>query len=250
MNDKTSKYTPQDLQLLKATLWIGKMGCTENIIGEIRRQTKTEEIIKVKWLRNTDIDPKAVAEESGTVLIQARGRTMVLARKKDSASKKAVAAQNTAASKPKTAGHAKSVKNAGSQRSSYARPAPRYSDFDDFDDYDGERRRSSVKPRSFAPHMPQNYNASDSRLGYMPKNSINSERRNPYTSHTRSPHRDSGSGAGRTGTARPSGRGNAPKPGSRPAGRSSKPYSKSYGGAKRTRPTKSRQKISPDKRRH
>lgn len=253
MNDKTSKYTPQDLQLLKATLWIGKMGCTENIIEEIRRQTKTEEIIKVKWLRNTDIDPKAVAEESGTVLIQARGRTMVLARKKDSASKKAAAAQNTAASKPKTAGPAKSVKNAGSQRPSYARPAPRYSDFDDFDDYDGERRRSPAKPRSFAPHMPQNYSAgaSDSRLGYMPKNSINSERRNPYTSHTRSPHRDSGSGAG--STAKPagqSGRGKAVKGGSRPAGRSSKPYSKSYGGAKRTRPTKSRQKISPDKRRH
>ncbi|MBQ3684189.1 MAG: YhbY family RNA-binding protein [Methanomicrobium sp.] len=271
INDKAyNKYTPKDLHELKATLWIGKMGCTDNIIEEIRRQTKNEDIIKVKWLRNTDIDPKAVAEESGTILLQARGRTMVLARGREKASRQSMQAQPQ--SQPKSphanaaAGHGgrqahkpskssnPSPKTKYAKSSSYARPSRGYGDYDEYDDDFGGSRRSSSSG-SFAPHTPQRYAASDSRLGYMPKNSINSERRNPYTTHTRNSYRDSDSGAGRTSRpARPSGAGKSSKPGSRPAGRPSNSGAhRPHGGAKKPskmRPTKSRQKISPDKRRH
>lgn len=262
-NDKAyNKYTPKDLHELKATLWIGKMGCTDNIIEEIRRQTKTEDVIKVKWLRNTDIDPKAVAEESGTVLLQARGRTMVLARGKgkDTASRQSMQPQSPHANAAaghggrqahKPSSHSKSSKpskssNFAGKSSSYARPSRGYGDYDDDDDFGGSRR--SASSGSFAPHTPQRYAASDSRIGYMPKNSINSERRNPYTTHTKGAYRDS---QGDRSENRPH---SAGKNRTRPAGRpSSSGAHRPYGGAKKPskmRPTKSRQKISPDKRRH
>lgn len=78
MKNKESK---KEMNQLKATLWIGKKGCTENTIEEIRRQVKSNRIIKIKWLKNTDIDPESIAEKSGTDLIQVRGRTMVLEKK-------------------------------------------------------------------------------------------------------------------------------------------------------------------------
>jgi len=73
----------KDLNQLKATLWIGKKGCTENTIEEIRRQIKDNKLIKVKWLRNTDIVPEDIAKQSQTMLIQVRGRTMILAKEKN-----------------------------------------------------------------------------------------------------------------------------------------------------------------------
>ena len=63
---------------LKPTIWVGKQGMTETIIEEIRSQIKTRKTIKVKWLESVDVDPATVATQSGTVLLQVRGRTMVL----------------------------------------------------------------------------------------------------------------------------------------------------------------------------
>jgi RNA-binding protein len=63
---------------LKPTIWVGKQGMTETIIEEIRSQVKVRKIIKVKWLESTGLEPEEVARESGTVLLQVRGRTMVL----------------------------------------------------------------------------------------------------------------------------------------------------------------------------
>jgi len=71
----------KEMNQLKATLWIGKKGCTQNTIEEIRRQIKDNSIIKVKWLKNTEIMPEDIAKESGTILVQVRGRTMVLEKK-------------------------------------------------------------------------------------------------------------------------------------------------------------------------
>ena len=71
----------KEMNQLKATLWIGKKGCTQNTIEEIRRQVKDNSIIKVKWLKNTEITPEDIAKESGTILVQVRGRTMVLEKK-------------------------------------------------------------------------------------------------------------------------------------------------------------------------
>lgn len=70
------------MQELRPTIWIGKQGCTETIIDEIVQQLKKRKIIKVKWLHNTEVDPRELAERSGARLVEVRGRTMVLAEKK------------------------------------------------------------------------------------------------------------------------------------------------------------------------
>jgi RNA-binding protein len=67
------------MQDLKPTVWIGKQGCTETMIEEIKTQLKKRRLVKVKWLYNTDIDPKAIAYRAGADLTEIRGRTMVLA---------------------------------------------------------------------------------------------------------------------------------------------------------------------------
>lgn len=65
---------------LKATIWIGKNGVTEQTYEEIKRQIKDREMVKVKWLKNTEVDPAGIATACRAELVQTRGRTMVLAR--------------------------------------------------------------------------------------------------------------------------------------------------------------------------
>jgi RNA-binding protein len=66
------------MQDLKPTVWIGKQGCSETMIEEIISQLKKRRLIKVKWLQNTDVDPRAVALRAKANLVEVRGRTMVL----------------------------------------------------------------------------------------------------------------------------------------------------------------------------
>lgn len=75
---KASDTVPGGFHDLKPTIWVGKQGMTETIIEEIKSQIKIRKTIKVKWLESTGVDPEAVASESGTKLLQVRGRTMVL----------------------------------------------------------------------------------------------------------------------------------------------------------------------------
>lgn len=67
---------------LKATIWIGKNGVTEQTYVEVRRQIKDRGMVKIKWLRSVDVDPAGVAAACDAELVQTRGRTMVLARRK------------------------------------------------------------------------------------------------------------------------------------------------------------------------
>jgi RNA-binding protein len=67
---------------LKATIWIGKGGVTEHTYEEIRRQIKDRGMVKVKWLRSTEVDPEGIATACKAKLVQTRGRTMVLARQR------------------------------------------------------------------------------------------------------------------------------------------------------------------------
>lgn len=69
----------RSMQDLKPTVWIGKSGCTETMVDEIRAQLKKRKIVKVKWLQSTDIDPEAIAARTGAALVEIRGRTLVLA---------------------------------------------------------------------------------------------------------------------------------------------------------------------------
>ncbi|MDO8872424.1 MAG: YhbY family RNA-binding protein [Methanoregula sp.] len=75
------------MQDLKPTVWIGKQGCTETIIEEIVSQLRNRKIIKVKWLQSVEVDPEAVALQARAKLVETRGRTMVLADKKQTIKK-------------------------------------------------------------------------------------------------------------------------------------------------------------------
>lgn len=68
----------EPFHLLKATVWIGKQGCTDAIVDEIRVQLSTRSVVKIKWLRNCELDPDDVARRAGARLLQVRGRTMIL----------------------------------------------------------------------------------------------------------------------------------------------------------------------------
>lgn len=68
----------ESFQDLKPTIWIGKRGITNVMIDEIRRQLKDRKVVKVRWLRNTEVDPEEIAAAAGAVLAEVRGRTLVL----------------------------------------------------------------------------------------------------------------------------------------------------------------------------
>jgi len=77
-----SSQPDRSMQDLKPTVWIGKQGCTETMIGEIMEQLRKRKKIKVKWLQNIEVDPASVAVQARARLIEVRGRTMVLEEKK------------------------------------------------------------------------------------------------------------------------------------------------------------------------
>lgn len=69
------------IQTLKPTVWIGKNGCTDEIVKEIKNQLKSRRIIKIKWLQNSDMDCrelKELAEHLNADVIDERGRSVVL----------------------------------------------------------------------------------------------------------------------------------------------------------------------------
>ena len=82
-----SDQPDRSMQDLKPTVWIGKQGCTETMIDEIVEQLKKRTMIKVKWLQNTQIDPEDVATQARAMLVEVRGRTMVLQEKKKTGKK-------------------------------------------------------------------------------------------------------------------------------------------------------------------
>lgn len=63
---------------LRATVWIGKQGLTDSVVGEVVLQLEKRQRVKVKWLRNTEFDPVALAQRAGARLAVVRGRTAVL----------------------------------------------------------------------------------------------------------------------------------------------------------------------------
>lgn len=83
MSDDANKL----MQDLKPTVWIGKQGCTDTMIEEIVSQLKNRKMIKVKWLQSVEVDPVAIALQARAKLVETRGRTMVLAEKKQTIKK-------------------------------------------------------------------------------------------------------------------------------------------------------------------
>jgi RNA-binding protein len=78
MKGEKNKNLMQDL---RPTVWIGKQGCSDTIIQEIVDQLKKRTAVKIKWLQNTEVDPEDVAVRARALLVEVRGRTMVLARR-------------------------------------------------------------------------------------------------------------------------------------------------------------------------
>ena len=70
------------MQDLRPTVWIGKQGCTDPIIEEIIQQLEKRKVVKVKWLQNTEVDPRDIAARAGAELVEVRGRTLVLVRRR------------------------------------------------------------------------------------------------------------------------------------------------------------------------
>jgi RNA-binding protein len=70
-------------QVLPSTVHIGKEGITQTIIAEITRQLKKTKLVKVKLLPALEMDRKDagldLAKATSSVLVEVRGRTVVLA---------------------------------------------------------------------------------------------------------------------------------------------------------------------------
>jgi RNA-binding protein len=70
-------------QSLPATVRIGKDGITQTVIDEVIRQLKKTKLVKVKLLPSVEKDRKEAGAElakvTSSVLIEVRGRTVVLA---------------------------------------------------------------------------------------------------------------------------------------------------------------------------
>jgi len=52
------------------------------VVGEVILQLEKRHRVKVKWLRNADFDPVALAESASANLVLVRGRTAVLEEQK------------------------------------------------------------------------------------------------------------------------------------------------------------------------
>jgi len=71
-------------QQLRPTVHVGKEGITPAIIDELSQQLKKNKLVKVKLLSSFEADRHESAEKlahvSSSVLVEVRGKTVVLAR--------------------------------------------------------------------------------------------------------------------------------------------------------------------------
>jgi RNA-binding protein len=98
------------MQDLKPTVWIGKQGCTQAMIEEIAAQLRKRRMIKVKWLQNTEVDPEEIALRARVILVEVRGRTMVLAAKGKAAGNPVSSAKVSESAKARVLGNLKPAK--------------------------------------------------------------------------------------------------------------------------------------------
>ncbi len=73
-----------DAQLLRPSVQVGKEGITPAIAEELSRQLKRHKLVKVRLLSSFESDrhegAEMLAQASSSVLIEVRGKTVVLAR--------------------------------------------------------------------------------------------------------------------------------------------------------------------------
>ncbi len=72
----------------KPTVWIGKKGISEELLGEIEKQLDTKEIIKVRTLRSaletreTAVIASKIADRVEASLVDLKGHTFILFRRR------------------------------------------------------------------------------------------------------------------------------------------------------------------------
>jgi putative YhbY family RNA-binding protein len=71
-------------QSLPSTVYVGKEGATQEVAAELARQLKKNKLVKAKLLHSVGRERVSIAEElakgSDSVLIEVRGKTVVLAK--------------------------------------------------------------------------------------------------------------------------------------------------------------------------
>lgn len=84
MDKKTIRGLRGRAQSLQATVHVGKEGITAAIADELKKQLKKNGLVKARLLRSFEGDReeagRRLAEASGSVLVEVRGRTVVVAR--------------------------------------------------------------------------------------------------------------------------------------------------------------------------
>ena len=76
---------------LKPTVHVGKGGLTDSLVEEVKNQVKKNKLVKVRVLASSSQEKKELAEElatrTGVMLIEVRGRTILLCDEKVYAAK-------------------------------------------------------------------------------------------------------------------------------------------------------------------
>lgn len=68
----------------KPTVWVGKKQVSQELIGEIKKQLKSREVVKIKILKSALGEEKTreiastIAEQTEAALIEVRGHTFIL----------------------------------------------------------------------------------------------------------------------------------------------------------------------------
>jgi RNA-binding protein len=70
-------------QAIKATVYVGKDGITDEVVEELLKQLKKNRLVKAKLLPSVEDDRRAAGEDlarrTQSTLVEVRGRTVVLA---------------------------------------------------------------------------------------------------------------------------------------------------------------------------
>lgn len=84
ITSKMKRRIKRELSSERPTVWVGKEAVTPQIIGEISRQLKKREMVKVKVLRSALKGKKAkniageIAQKTESILVDVRGHTFML----------------------------------------------------------------------------------------------------------------------------------------------------------------------------
>lgn len=88
INPKMKRRIKHELSAEKPTVWIGKNGISQEVLGETDRQLEKTEMVKVKILKtalgkdNAKVMANEIAQQTGSTLVEVRGHTFILHRKK------------------------------------------------------------------------------------------------------------------------------------------------------------------------